>query len=245
MRTANQYQRFTVVLAANGNRYVPATGRFLHIYSISVASCQIAFDREAPQVIYPGVGVKRDVGFSGVTFVDSLGGGCTIEAAVSDDEILDSRNSGFAAAMAASLAAIDADTTLINASIGTSNGHLANVVASLAAIDGDTDALADIVTLLDVRDNPLDIIPQVIPISGGAPSEVQIVTGAAINRVVCLRALDTNVGDVWLRFHTGVSNLLYSVPLHAGDSWREEHSGDVFACSQNGTEALCGYVTRI
>jgi hypothetical protein len=205
------------------------------------------------------------------------------------------RGDAILAAIAASLAAIDADTTLINNNIIVTNGILttidadtgamaidlaalevlstaANVdlgaleVLSIAAnvdlaalevlstaanallttIDADTGAmatdLAAIEVLLDVKDNPLDIIPTVIVASG---AQVQIVVGAAINRMVNLQALDTNAGDVWLRLQTGVSNLVYSIVLHPGDSWREEWSGSVFACSQNGTEALCGYVTRI
>lgn len=250
---ARQPTTINLTLAANTRVSLPVSGKWLHVLSISVASCQVAFDHAVARVVYPGVGIEIGEGFTEVTFIEHLGGGCTIEAVVSDWQIVDSRNSGFAAQMAASLAAIDLDTTAINNGVGVSNGHLANIevdtgamAASLVTIDAATGAmvtdLATIETLLDVRDNPIDIIPTMIPATG---AEVQIVTGAAINRVVNLHALDTNAGDVWLRLQTGVSNLIYSIPLHPGDSWHEDWSGDVFACSQNGTEGLCGYVTRI
>jgi hypothetical protein len=235
-------QTITLTLAAGTRARLSVSGNYLHVLTCTAASCQFAFDEEALQTVYPGLGYRCEGGFQELTFRDSLGFGCIIVVVAADLPIEDARNSGFTAAMANSLAAIDIDTN-----------NLALMLVQETAIAGDTvnldTPLSNIETLLTIPNSPLGIPAAdgavACPISGGAPSEVQLVVGSADSRIVFIQALDVNVGLVYLRFRTGVTNIAYNVRLRPGDTWREKCQWGVWACSDNGSEAVCGYDGRI
>jgi len=72
--------------------------------------------------------------------------------------------------------------------------------------------------------------------------ETHIVTAAGGTRHVEVIADLNNTGWVYLRSTTGVTAANATIILQAGGSWNGDWAGDLFACSDNGTEGLRGSI---
>jgi hypothetical protein len=213
----NTPQTIPITLAANARTIIPITGKYAHLHTLSVATCTIAFDEEAPQTAYAGIGYSAVRPFKQVSLADTLGGGLTAVLIVSDLPIVDGRAGGFAAAMAASLAAIDLDCD------------------NLATIDADTSKIVPA---------SAGTVTAAVVVAQTGVGETQLITAAATNKRILIQNDIDSAGSIYLRFVTGVTAANCGVRLLPGETWVEEWAGNVFACSENGTETARGYVIR-
>jgi hypothetical protein len=71
----------------------------------------------------------------------------------------------------------------------------------------------------------------------------QILTAAANVKHACVVADLGNTGRIWLGFENTVTQANSFADLFKGGSWREAYIGDVWACSENGTENVRAYQT--
>jgi len=117
---------------------------------------------------------------------------------------------------------------------------LSAIETTLNAIEVDMAALE---LLNEIPDTPTVKVETTIPQTG--VGEEQMITGATENRKVLIQTPFVNAGLVYLGFVTGVTAANTPIALNPGDSWHEDFAGDVFACSQNGTEVARGYVLAI
>lgn len=213
----------TISLAANETKPVPVRGRWLLILANTVASVDVAFDDNDFAPMDAGIPYPATEGaFELLRFRETTGAAATIRFVASESQMPDTRGGTLAAAMAASLASIDADTD------------------NLATIDGDTGNIAADTALM-------------IPASTATPfglaavaqtgiGSTQVVAAAAANKWVSVQADVGNAGAVYVGFVAGVTAANAPIRLGPGDSWREEWAGDVYACSDAGTEQVRAYV---
>jgi hypothetical protein len=125
-------------------------GRYISIISATPATLTLSIDDEGPQQIVSGTQIDcEDQRYTSLTFHNTGGVACVLIALISNKKVADMRGDALFAAMVASLAAIDVDTSNINAGVGVSNGHLntisgniADSEALLTAIDVDTGNIA-------------------------------------------------------------------------------------------------------
>ncbi len=112
-------------------------------------------------------------------------------------------------------------------------GILGAMAASLIAIDADLEFLkpASVPTA-----TPLTVVAQT------GVGTTQIITAGANNKRALVQADHDNAGSVYLGFTNAVTAATAFARLLPGESWGEEFAGDVWACSENGTEEVRGYV---
>ena len=84
---------------------------------------------------------------------------------------------------------------------------------------------------------PLTVIAQ----TGVATT--QIITAGVDNKRLLLQADHDNAGEVYLGFTNAVTVATCFARLLPGENWVENFAGSIWACSENGTEGMRGYVT--
>ena len=109
---------------------------------------------------------------------------------------------------------------------------MAAIAASLVSVDAHLDAV-------EIPDTPAVFVLSVIAQTG--VGSAQIVTAVAGQKKVLVQADHDNAGSIYLGFDVGVTAATAFARLTPGDSWQEQWAGDVFACSENGTEQARGY----
>ncbi len=196
----------TITLAAGQTKPFPVHGKWLTILSMTVATVDVAFDGTEYAPMWAGVPYPATDGdYHIVRFRESTGAAATLVVLFSDQQAPDNRFSPLAAAMAASLAAIDADMERLKP--------------------------ADTLTIVDRT---------VVAQTGVGSTQI---LAANPNRKWCLVTMDLgNAGNVYLgkdNTVTAAANSFFD--SMAGGSWREHYTGAVWACSQNGTEAVRAY----
>lgn len=198
----------TVTLAANAMKHVPIPGRYLTILSCTVASFEVAFDGDQYSTFYAGIGYPAaNEGFSYLRFQDSLGGGCTIVATISD-----------------------APVAIQDARYGASAAVFAAMAASLVTLTGTAPGTVGTPTALAV-------------VAQTGVGTTQLITAAVANKKILLQADHGNAGDVYLGFNNAVLVATCFARLLPGENWVETFAGNIWACSENGTEGVRGYVT--
>lgn len=124
-----------------------------------------------------------------------------------------------------------ADDLAIDQSVATA--VWAAMAASLVNIDADLEFLKPAGT------------PTLFPLTTIAKTgvgSVHVVTVAADNKKVLVQADQDNAGSVYLGFVNTLTAVNSFARLLPGESWQEEFAGHVWACSENGTEKVRGYV---
>jgi len=217
----------SVVLTASQEKVVPVIGQYMHVRSCTVASFQAAFDEDTLETFYPGATYPSPEAFDQIRLKDSLGGGCTIEIIVAQVPFTD----------------VAYDQSVLS-TISTTMTAIATDMAALEVLDTARNVdLAALEVLAEIPDTPTAVAEATIAQTG--VGEDQLITAAVGNRKVLIQADYANTGEVYAGFATGVTAANTPIHLQPGDSWAEDYAGDVYACSENGTEKARGYVIAI
>ena len=230
------------VLAGTTGARLDERGHYLTIVSNTVASVLVGFDDEQPQQFFPHVCYPGpEAGFDHIRFVADVAP-CTLVVHVSEKPI--GYNDIVAlGGMATSLSNIDADTTLINASVIAGNVILATLNALLTTIDIDTgniDSSLDAVEQ-EIAGGPatLQLADFLLPISPGPGLAVLAANAAATEREISAPP-SNGAGLVYLGITAARSTAIDKfVVLAAGDLWwSDREKGAIYGCSSTGAEIV-------
>ena len=215
---------FVRTLAAGTFATIQAYGRYISVISINASTLTMSIDDEPPQQIVSGTQMDcEEQHYSRLTFRNTGGVPATLILILSIKPLHDMRGDALLAAMAASLAAIDIDTSAIDTKINISNGHLVNIVASTGAMAVDLAALEVLITAGNVDLAAMEVLQtsllaelQGIQAAGTMAADVAPVGGAAAvqliaanaTRIGCVvQAMSTNAASIFV----GFSNLTTAV----------------------------------
>jgi len=156
MLTPRYYAR---TIGAGAAATIQAYGRYISIVSISASTVFLSIDDDTPQQIISGTRLDcADRRYSRLSFFNTGGVPAVLILLLSEIEVADLRGDALLAAISASLAAIDIDTSAIDTKINTGNGHLVNILASTAAMVIDLAALEVLVTAGNVDLAALEVL---------------------------------------------------------------------------------------
>lgn len=219
-------------VAAGTYQDVTAHGRYISIIAVSASTLTLSIDDDAPQQIVSGTQIDcEDRPYTKLRFQNTGGVAANVILLLSETKISDMRGDALLAAMVASLAAIDVDTSNINAGVTVSNGHLntisgniIDVEALLTTIDADTGAMAIDLAALEVllttiqgdTANLAGILAELQgPIAGGVYGQTTLVAAtatlihpSAAGRHACvIESNAATIGSIWIGFDNLVTNL--------------------------------------
>jgi hypothetical protein len=230
-----RYYAFTV----NAGIYhdVNAYGRYISIITVSASTVALSIDDEAPQQIVSGTQIDcEDRHYSKLRFLNTGGVAANVILLLTDLKVSDMRGNALFAAMVASLAAIDVDTTNINAGVGVSNGHLNTISGNIADIEtlitaGNVDlaALEVLATAGNVNTGAIvdELQGLLAPTGWGTYATLlatagQVMAAAATRRMCSFQADDANADYVYIGYDNTVTNLKWALKLVHGQGYTIE-----------------------
>ena len=114
----------------------------------------------------------------------------------------------------------------------TSDSLFTAILASLTAIQADVDIVTPGATMTQTDHNP---------VAQTGVGTTQILAANANRKWALVTADLTNAGNVYLDPTNAVTAASNFFGMMAGGSWREQYTGAIHACSDNGTEIIHAY----
>jgi hypothetical protein len=205
-------------------------GRYISIISATPATLTLSIDDESPQTIVSGTQIDcEEARYSHLTFTNTGGAPSTLIALISNRKVTDMRGDALMAAMVASLAAIDIDTSGIRTDIQAGNVDLAALEVLVTAGNVDLAALEVLVTAGNVDLAALEalLIAATIAVStdGGYEVLAPNATTAANGADQACRECMFWTADTHIHFKLGttdadgnttllLANTVYNIPVH-------------------------------
>ncbi len=209
-------------IAIGGRLRIGQYGRYISIITATPATLTLSIDDEMHQTIVSGTQIDcENDRYDHLEFINTGGAPVTLIALISNTKVSDMRGDALLAAMAASLAAIDIDTTNINNSVTTGNGHLSNILAELQGPNAAGTGVADI--------------------TPAAATATLFLAGAAGRHGCVIQAMSTNVASIFVGFANTMTNVDKILELQPGQGYTwDDYRGDIYVYSVAGGDVVHG-----
>jgi len=201
----------TITLAAGANAQVSLRGGYVTILSVSASTVLLGIDDETPQQIISGLHIPAQGQFTHLRFMNIGGVAATVIFYVSDSQILDFRQSALSAAIANSLASIDADTD-----------DLSDLPEVLAQLQGDVTP--------ENWDTEITLV---------AATAEEVLASNTDRKGCVVQAKSTNTDPVYIGFGDTVTDSKWVLELKPGQGYTwDNYRGPIWAYSDAGGDIV-------